>query len=88
MIDPQTIIALSQEIIDALGLDESAKASITEELSTCSLERLMDMTKALESYHKGVALTANQISGQVIRDGNEAREQEERNEFDTNLSLF
>ncbi|MFZ4461036.1 MAG: hypothetical protein ACOYN2_00345 [Patescibacteria group bacterium] len=47
MIDPQTILTLSQEIIDALGLDDSAREAITAELATCSNERLIDMTQLL-----------------------------------------
>lgn len=88
MIDPQTILTLSQEIIDALGLDDSAREAITAELATCSNERLIDMTQLLWGFYKSVAQTANSVNGLIIRDRNIAREEAERTDISSTLSFL
>lgn len=87
MIDPQTILTLSQEIIDALGLDDSAREAIAAELASCSNERLMEMTKHLGGFYKNVTQTANSINGQIVRDRNIANEEAERADVSNSLSF-
>lgn len=88
MIDPQTILTLSQEIIDALGLDDSAREAIAAELATCSNERLMEMTQSLGSFYKNVTQTANSVNGLIIRDRNIAHEEAERTDISNTLSFL
>ncbi len=85
MIDPQTLLALSQEIVDALELDVSAREGIAAELATCTNEELMYVAESLSTYYNHVTLTANSVSSQFLSDKNEALENNERADVSNSL---
>jgi hypothetical protein len=87
MIDTKSIFALANQIIDTLDLDALALQSICEELTTCTDERILEMTQSISKYYQNMAQHTQQTMSTFIRVENQITEDEEKIQFIDTFSL-